>query len=208
MPPKPLLELDIDEVRAVLHASGGNITTMGRRLGVPGKTWQRWLERHPAIRSEAHDLHERLMAEAAFDPDPLVVIGAVDQLNGNMAAVCKQFHVARSVLFAYCERHPEVKRAVNDVLEAQVDMAESSLYRAVLNGEAWAVTFFLKTRGKRRGYIERSDSLNINVDLTRLSVEQLERLAAGEHPANVLGTHEESTVVGPRAYADPVTGES
>lgn len=33
-----------------------------------------------------------------------------------------------------------------------LDHAESSLQKAVLKGEAWAVCFFLKTQGKSRGY--------------------------------------------------------
>jgi len=36
------------------------------------------------------------------------------------------------------------------------DNAESALNRAVINGEAWAVCFTLKTQGKDRGYIERT----------------------------------------------------
>lgn len=204
---KPPLELDVDRVRQTLRDTGGNYTAAAQRLGVREQSFSRWLSRYPALKEEAETLKARLMLEAAFDPPVTVVMAAVDELNCNMAAVAKKFHISRSVLFAYCERHPELKATINDVLEGQVDMAESSLYRAVLNGEAWAVTFFLKTRGKRRGYIERSDSLHINVDLSKLSTQQLERLAAGEHPANVLGTHEESKVIGPRAYADPTTGE-
>lgn len=211
MPAKPL-ELDISVVRNAFLAAGGGVIAAGRLLGVPQKSFQRWLARHPAVREEARLLHDRLMLEAAFEPEPVLVIAAIDELNGNLAAVAKKFKVSRSVLFAYIERHPELKQTINDVLEAQVDMAESSLYRAVLNGEAWAVQFFLKTRGKRRGYIERSDSLNISVDLGKLSVEQLERLAAGEHPANVLGTHDDDNtplkLAGPRAYTPATEGES
>lgn len=35
------------------------------------------------------------------------------------------------------------------------DNAESALNRAVINGEAWAVCFTLKTQAKDRGYVER-----------------------------------------------------
>jgi len=40
-----------------------------------------------------------------------------------------------------------------------LDNAESVLYKAVLNGEAWAVCFFLKCQGKSRGYIERQETV-------------------------------------------------
>lgn len=47
--------------------------------------------------------------------------------------------------------------------------------------------FYLKTQGRKRGYIERGETFNMNIQLDRLSLDQLERLAAGEHPSLVLG---------------------
>lgn len=41
--------------------------------------------------------------------------------------------------------------------ELRLDIAESALDKAVEAGEAWAVCFFLKTRGKARGYTERHE---------------------------------------------------
>jgi hypothetical protein len=46
-------------------------------------------------------------------------------------------------------------------MEAQdgefVDTAELKLRQAVINGEAWAVLFALRTKGKERGYVERQE---------------------------------------------------
>ena len=36
-------------------------------------------------------------------------------------------------------------------------MAELALYKAIQDGEGWAVCFYLKTQGKQRGYIERQE---------------------------------------------------
>lgn len=203
MPPKPLLELDVDEARAAIAHTGGNLIAASRVLGIPKKTFDRWLVRHMAVRDEAAQIRERLMREALFEPDEDLVIGAIANFNGNIWALAKQFKTPRTTFLAYVERHPRVREALVEAEEDRIDIAEASLMRSVQNGEAWAVSLLLKTKGKRRGYIERSDSLNINIDLTKLSVEQLERLAAGEHPANVLGTHDESSVVGVRAYPAP-----
>ena len=41
--------------------------------------------------------------------------------------------------------------------EKMIDNVESKLYQKALEGEGWAVCFFLKTQGKRRGYIERQE---------------------------------------------------
>ena len=39
----------------------------------------------------------------------------------------------------------------------ELDIAELALRRAILNGEAWAISLKLKTQGKDRGYTERQE---------------------------------------------------
>lgn len=46
-----------------------------------------------------------------------------------------------------------------EVQEGFLDMAEFKLLEAVERGEKWAVTFYLKCKGKDRGYIERSENI-------------------------------------------------
>ena len=82
---------------------------------------------------------------------------AIREMNGNLAAVARKLGVCRQTLYTYIERHPSVKDVVAESRETMLDNAESALYRAVLAGEAWAVCFFLKTQGKRRGYVERQE---------------------------------------------------
>lgn len=123
-----------------------------------------------------------------FDPDTGEVDKWIRDLNGNVAAVCRQFKVSRDTFQRWLALHPDVQQTLYESREEMLDMAESSLYRRVLAGDAWAVCFFLKTQGRKRGYIERAETFNLKVDLNALSLEQLERLAAGEHPSLVLGS--------------------
>ena len=85
------------------------------------------------------------------------VTAAIRDMNGNISAVAKRLGVCRQTVYTYIDRHPSVKDVLAESRETMLDNAESSLYRAVLNGEAWAVCFFLKTQGKRRGYVERQE---------------------------------------------------
>lgn len=57
----------------------------------------------------------------------------------------------------YARRHTTVKKALDDEREDLVDLAETGLRVALLNREAWAVAFTLKTIGKSRGYVERQE---------------------------------------------------
>ena len=38
-----------------------------------------------------------------------------------------------------------------------MDISEQKLRAAVLNGEPWAIALVLKTLGKKRGYVERTE---------------------------------------------------
>lgn len=141
-----------------------------------------------------------------FNPPEEEVIGAIQSLNGNIAAVCRGLGTNRRTFDRWMERHPNAQQALSEAREEMLDMAESSLYRQVLNGQAWAVCFFLKTQGRKRGYIERAETFNLNIDLNELDVEKLQRLAAGEHPSLVLGSGIAALPAG-TAATDPLTIE-
>lgn len=144
--------------------------------------------------------------QRSFDPDEETVTKAIRDLNGNVAAICKQLGTTRGTFVRWLSFHPEVQQTLVDAREEMLDMAETSLYRKVLSGEAWAVCFFLKTQGRKRGYIERAETFNLKIDLNELSLEQLERIAAGEHPSLVLGAAAGQNPEGTGA-TDPLTIE-
>ena len=55
----------------------------------------------------------------------------------------------------YERRYPTVAAAIQEAREATTDTAESALYDAILERQPWAVTFYLKTQGRNRGYGDR-----------------------------------------------------
>lgn len=57
----------------------------------------------------------------------------------------------------YVERHPTLKAAVEEIADMNLDLAETMLLAAVAKGEAWAVCFYLKCKGKQRGWTERAE---------------------------------------------------
>lgn len=85
------------------------------------------------------------------------VTQALKQTRGMISAAAQLLHCHRQTLYDYQKRHPEVALALTEARELQLDTAELSLFRAIDKGESWAVCFYLKTRGRDRGYIERVD---------------------------------------------------
>lgn len=78
--------------------------------------------------------------------------------KGNVAAVARSFDVTRQAVLSFLKTRPTLQDALKEARETMKDDAESSLYRAVLAGEGWAVCFYLKTQAKDRGYIERTET--------------------------------------------------
>jgi len=55
----------------------------------------------------------------------------------------------------------EYKKAVDDIDSKFIDFAETSLKKQIKEGNTTATTFFLRTRGRKRGYNEKQE-----IDLT------------------------------------------
>lgn len=211
--PSVIFDPPPEEMRTVILAKDGNQRRIAAHLGVSTRVVHDYLDRYPELRDLAAGVREALLQPTfarAFEPDPRLFAEQIKALNANLGALARYFGVNRSTVLEYLDRHPELQQICYDTRETMLDMGEASLYRAVLAGEAWAVQFFLKTRGRMRGYVERLDTFSAKLDLNKLSVEQLQRLAAGEHPTVVLGTASAGLLTaGPRPYpaADAGAGD-
>ena len=86
---------------------------------------------------------------------PETVITAIEKHNGIIAHVARSLKCNRGTVYNYIHAHPDVKAALDDARECLIDEAESSLLKAIKEGEGWAVCFALKTQGRKRGYAER-----------------------------------------------------
>ena len=60
-------------------------------------------------------------------------------------------------VYNHIAKYPTVKAVFEDEGGRVLDVGEMKLYEHVLNGDAWAVCFLLKTKGKHRGYVERTE---------------------------------------------------
>ena len=72
-------------------------------------------------------------------------------------------HIARKVgcewhtAKRYIDGHESVKRAYDNECQTVLDVAELELIKSVKSGDLSAIKFYLSTKGKSRGYIERQE---------------------------------------------------
>lgn len=64
-----------------------------------------------------------------------------------------EWHTAKS----YVNSTAETIKAYDNECESMVDVAESKLFENIKDNDNTAIIFYLKTKGKHRGYIERSE---------------------------------------------------
>lgn len=116
------------------------------------------------------------------------LIETVKLCKGNLAKVAQTLKVTRQTIYNYVKAYPAVKQTFTDEREALLDNVEHVLFDAALEGQRWAVEFLLRTKAKDRGYTERVEkrTLNVNVDFSKLTDEQLQLIAQGVDPQEVL----------------------
>ena len=76
---------------------------------------------------------------------------------GVVSTACKAAGVSRDTHYRWLREDPDYKEQVEELAEVAVDFAESHLHKLIKDGNPAATIFFLKTKGKNRGYIERQE---------------------------------------------------
>lgn len=129
----------------------------------------------------------------------------IDELGecANVSASAAEAGVSRKTVYQERKADAGFAHAWDEAIETALDRAEGELYRRAVEGveepvfykgdivgairrySDTALIFMLKTR-RRSIYGDRST--NLNLDMSRLTTQQLERIANGEDPAIVLAT--------------------
>jgi|TARA_R110000765_G_scaffold122996_1_gene219776 hypothetical protein len=85
------------------------------------------------------------------------ILKALEQSLGVVTVACKKADIPRSTFYKWINEDEAFAIAVNDIENIALDFAESQLHSQIGNGNTSATIFYLKTKGKNRGYIERQE---------------------------------------------------
>lgn len=85
------------------------------------------------------------------------MIQALELNLGNVSLSCKALGIARDTHYRWMREDKEYRKAVKDMENAALDFAESELFKQIAKGNPLSTIFFLKCKGKKRGYIEQSN---------------------------------------------------
>jgi hypothetical protein len=87
----------------------------------------------------------------------LIIEGMIKTL-GNVSKTCDMLGINRSTFYEYYNNDIEFKGKVDDIKNIALDFVEDKLIGKIKDGDIVAILFYLKTQGKKRGYIERQET--------------------------------------------------
>jgi len=93
------------------------------------------------------------------------MLDALEKSLGVVTSACKTVGVGRTTHYLWMQEDKEYKAAVDELSDVAIDFAESQLHKQIKEGNSTATIFFLKTKGKKRGYVERQE---VDVSLGKL----------------------------------------
>jgi len=83
-------------------------------------------------------------------------IAAIPGTGGIVTAIARKVGCAWNTAKRYIETHPTVQRAYQDECESILDLAEAKVISAIKDGDGTMIRYYLSTKGKSRGYSERT----------------------------------------------------
>ena len=85
------------------------------------------------------------------------MLQALERSLGIVTTACNAVGINRSTHYDWMRKDAEYKQAVKSIEDRTLDFAESHLHKLIKEGNPAATIFFLKTKGKGRGYVERQE---------------------------------------------------
>lgn len=103
------------------------------------------------------------------------IIQALEQSLGVVTTACKKVGVGRTQFYQWLKDDEVFRKEVEDISNIALDFAESQLHKQIGDGNTSATIFYLKTKGKKRGYIERQEITGADGMPTNFQIEIIKR---------------------------------
>ena len=82
------------------------------------------------------------------------LINALEKHLGVVTSACKEVKCNRSTFYKYYNNDSKFRDKVDELQNVALDFVESKLFNQIKNENPTSTIFYLKTKGKKRGYLE------------------------------------------------------
>lgn len=77
----------------------------------------------------------------------------------NVTSTVEACHIGRSTFYKWKKENATFREIAEEIEEGIIDYVETRLIKNIQEGKEASLIFFLKTRGKKRGYIETTENI-------------------------------------------------
>lgn len=98
---------------------------------------------------------------------------ALEKSLGIVHTACKEVGVSRDTFYRYLKEDAVFKAKVDDLNEVTLDFVENQLLKKIQEGSERSILFYMKYKGKTRGYRESVD-ITANVKMEQPLLKPLE----------------------------------
>ncbi len=102
------------------------------------------------------------------------IIEALEKSLGVVTTACKKVGIGRTQFYNWLKEDYEFAKEVKDIENIALDFVESKLFENIRDGKTSEMIFYLKTKGKSRGYIERQEITGADGMPTNFQIEIIE----------------------------------
>lgn len=81
-------------------------------------------------------------------------VSAFEKSACNVSSACKVVGISRNCFYDWIKDDLVFKQAIDEAAEENIDFAETMLMKNIREQKETSIIFYLKTKGKKRGYIE------------------------------------------------------
>ena len=85
------------------------------------------------------------------------MLAALEKALGVVSTAAKNAGIDRATHYDWLKDDEEYRKKVESLKDLALDFAESKLFQQINKGDTTANIFYLKTQGKKRGYIEKQE---------------------------------------------------
>ena len=101
------------------------------------------------------------------------LIEALEKSLGVVTSACKSVNCSRKTFYQYYKEDERFAKEVDNVEGIALDFAESQLHKQIKDGNPASTIFYLKTKGKKRGYVERTEIEHLSaLPITGVRIEE------------------------------------
>jgi hypothetical protein len=99
-----------------------------------------------------------MMATKSNTIKKAAILEALESSLGVVTTACKEVGINPSTYYDWLKKDEQFRTQVEAIENVALDFATTHLYKQIKEGNVAAIIFFLKTKGKRRGFVEKQQA--------------------------------------------------